>query len=68
MLHTICQVRWDSQGALLIEAHADESLVPAFDDLTHADCKDKELVSKAFAALQFKCSYVSPEEVTHGQD
>ena len=36
-LHTVCHTRWDSQGALLIEAHANESFIPASDDLAHAD-------------------------------
>jgi len=38
---TVCHVRWDGQGALLIEAHADQSLVPASDDLAHTECQWK---------------------------
>lgn len=44
--NTVCHIRWDSQGAFLMQAHADESLVPAFDNLAHADCKGPEPIKR----------------------
>lgn len=41
---TVGHVGRDGEGALLVEAHADEALVPALDDLTDADCAEWLLI------------------------
>lgn len=37
MRRTVCHLGRDGESALLVETHAEETLVPAADDLTHTD-------------------------------
>jgi len=37
-MHTVGHIRRDSERALFLDTHANETLVPTTDDLTDADC------------------------------